>query len=111
MDTVQYIENAFLPNKNLTNGTANIIRAMVKAYGDKPLIYLLDKSRDYLLSKEYENQSHFESTILLILRKNAPYLKHEYETHIGEMEYNMKDEPPSIPKHDVDKKEVKQWVI
>lgn len=113
MDTVQFIESNFLGGKHLTKNTANTIRALARSYSDDAIIYFLDTKEhmQYLKNKEYDNQSHFESTVLLLLKRNAPYLKRQYEIHLKEMQYEKKNEPPQIPPHKMSKKEVKQWII
>lgn len=111
METVEYIEHNYLGGKHLTRDTAALIKSMANAYGNSALIHLLQDNNAFLLSKEFKNQGHFEATILLILRNNVPYLKKGYNTYMGELDYNMHDEPPELPEHDTRRKEVRDWIL
>ncbi len=113
MNAIQFIESNFLGDKHLTKNTANMIRALAKSYSDEAIIYFLDTQDHmlYLKNKEYDNQAHFESTVLLLLKRNAPYLSRAYKTHVKEMQYEERTEPPELPPHETSKKEVKHWII
>ena len=111
MDVVQFIEHNFLADKHLTKPTINLLHSMANAYGSDSMIHLLDTHYAFLKQKEYDNQKHFESTILLLFRQNAAYMKRSYATYKGELNYNIQAEPPEIDTNETTRKKVRQWIV
>ncbi len=111
MDAIQYIEDTFLGGKHLTQPTKNQISSLCKSYGDKQILFILTSNENYLFSKKYNDQPHFESTILLLLKKKVPYVKKQYETFKGELIYNIVDRPPDIQEHEIERKPERSWIF
>lgn len=111
MDVIQYIESTFLSGKHLTKPTQNQISSLCRAYGNDPIMYILASNEKYLFSKEYNDQAHFESTILLLLRNKVPYVKQCYKSYKESIAYNMVDEPPEIREHETLHKKERSWVF
>lgn len=112
-DVAEYIERKYLGGKRLTKNTRNTIRALVNAYGNEVVFheFIKKENENWLVTKKYNNQAHFESAVLFLLKKNAPYMKKSYERDRAELLYDSMDEPPILPAHEQYTKEIKKWVF